>query len=518
MTEKHYDVVVLGRSLGALVAAALLARRDFRVLVIGQGARPPSYAFERHVFRRSAFTLLAASSPVFRRVLAELAQTQAFRRRAQPLDPMLGLVLPAQRMELPPDPELFARELEREMKEAQRPIEDFHAALASLHEAADTAFKRDATWPPGTFWERRETGRLASALPYLRGEGVTELPLDLPPFHPFRAVVRALARFGSDLASELPAFARGRLYGSFLRGTLAFARGQDEIEEILLDRIVAHGGALRLQDRVSQIGLRSGLVANVSVEGDLSPTGATFVVSDQTGAELAELTGGEGISARTQREWSRLERAAGRFVMSIVVRSAGLPQALGREVLLLPSLDERVPPLFLVRLDPARMPEAPPEAALESLLVVELLLPLTKPGPVALGEAREYVLQTLSQSFPFLERHLVVADSPHDGRPVWKWEEGRRVDIDRFHLTGGSARAEPMQPQFTMASPGWLGLAGEPVRGPIPRTFLAGGSVLPALGQEGQLLAAWSAARIITRADRHKERIRKAMWSRVEIG
>ena len=518
MTEKHYDVVVLGRSLGALVAAALLARRDFRVLVIGQGARPPTYRFERHVLRRHAFRLRAASSPVFRRVLSELAQTQAFRRRAQALDPMLSLLLPSQRMELPPDPELFARELEREMKDAQRPIEDFHAMLAKLHEAADAAFDRDATWPPGGFWERRETNRLAASLPYLRGEGVTDLPLDLPASHPFRMVVRTLTRFASDLASELPAFARGRLYGSYLRGSLAFGRGQDELEELLLERIVGHGGVLRLDDRVSRIGLRGGAVANVAVEGDMAPTSATFVVTDQTGAELAELSGGEGISPRTHREWPRMERAAGRFVMSIVVRSAGLPQPLGREALILPSLDERWPPLYLVRLDPARMPEAPPETALESLLVVEMLLPLTKPGPVALGEAREYVLRTLSRVFPFVERHLVAADSPHDGRPAWKWEDGRCVEVDRFLLQGASTRAEPMQPQFAMASPGWMGLGGEPVRGPIPRTFLVGGSVLPALGQEGQILAACSAARIITRSDRHKERIRKAMWSRVEIG
>ena len=40
MTNRHYDAVVLGRSLGSLAAAALLARRDFRVLVIGQGQKP----------------------------------------------------------------------------------------------------------------------------------------------------------------------------------------------------------------------------------------------------------------------------------------------------------------------------------------------------------------------------------------------------------------------------------------------------------------------------------------------
>ena len=65
--QKHYDVVVLGRSLGALAAAALLARRDFTVLLVGQGARPPSYQLGDRPLLRRAFTLLAGSSPVWRR-------------------------------------------------------------------------------------------------------------------------------------------------------------------------------------------------------------------------------------------------------------------------------------------------------------------------------------------------------------------------------------------------------------------------------------------------------------------
>ena len=55
------------------------------------------------------------------------------------------------------------------------------------------------------------------------------------------------------------------------------------------------------------------------------------------------------------------------------------------------------------------------------------------------------------------------------------------------------------------------------MRVPLNRAFLAGATVMPALGQEGQLLAAWSAARIITRTDRGKERMRREMWSKVEL-
>lgn len=459
--------------------------------------------------------MLAGASPVWKRILSELAQTQAVRRRVEALDPMLSLLLPSQRLALSPDAALFAREMDRELPELRRTLDDLHAEVERLDASFDAAFDRDLSLPPGTFWERREAARVASILSNTRGEGPADPFGELPLGHPYRAAVRALGQFGSDLMGDLPPLALARLYGSFTRSPFAFARGAQEIDELLQERIVSHGGVLRLDARISRIILRGSAIDAVQVEGDLDPTGASFIVSDQTGQDLAELA---NLETGLPREWPRIERAAGRFVMSVVVRTKGLPEPLGREILILPTLGEGHPPLHVVRMDPAMQPEARAQAGIESLLVVEMLLPLMRPGPISLGEARGYVLRTLSEQLPFLDRHLVAADSPHDGHPAWKWVDGRRVEVERIHLDGASTRAEPMRPKYTVPSPGWLGLGGEPLRGPLPRTFLTGSSVLPALGQEGQLIAASSVARIITRADRHKARIRKAMWSRVEIG
>jgi hypothetical protein len=47
---------------------------------------------------------------------------------------------------------------------------------------------------------------------------------------------------------------------------------------------------------------------------------------------------------------------------------------------------------------------------------------------------------------------------------------------------------------------------------------VVGPSALPALGQEGEVLAALGAARLITRTDRRKERMRREMWSKIELG
>src|SRR5262249_61526887 len=110
-----------------------------------------------------------ASSPAWKRVLVELAQTQTFRRRAESLDPMVQLFLHDRRVELPPDIKLFEREVEREFPEVRRVIDEHYGELARANAATDAVFERDAVWPPGTFWERRGTGRGAACRPHPRG-------------------------------------------------------------------------------------------------------------------------------------------------------------------------------------------------------------------------------------------------------------------------------------------------------------------------------------------------------------
>ncbi|MBN1918806.1 MAG: phytoene dehydrogenase [Verrucomicrobia bacterium] len=532
MTTRHYDVVVLGRSLGALTAAALLARRDFRVLLLGQGQRPCNYHFEGHLLRRRTFTLLSGTSPAWRRVLHELAQTPRFRRRVEPLDPMFAFMSPGRRVHVPPDMELFVREVDREFPEVRQLVDELYASFAQVNAAADMAFERDCAWPPDSLLERIETGRLAATLPYVRSSSQNDLLGKFPVGHPYRSLVLWPAVFAAHMAvapEQLPPFALARLHGAWTRGIQSLSGGEDELAHFLLERIEAHGGQCRLSGRATSVVVRRGAVAGVLQDGDEEMTSTSALITDLTGELLADLAGGEGITSRARRDWPRLTAAAGRFVVSLVVRRRLLPDPLPQEAFLVGASshrpDPRRPTIHLQRIDATAgdglgIRDAPPRPSTaardEASLVAEALLPVR--GALTLLEAREAVLATLREYLPFINDHLLVVDSPHDGLPLRDLSSGKAHDVDRIHLAESTPGAEPMQWLWKVDPPGWHDLAGEGFRGPIPGTYLVGPTVLPGLGQEGELLAAWSAARAITHRNRARQKIRRQMWTKIETG
>ena len=76
---------------------------------------------------------------------------------------------------------------------------------------------------------------------------------------------------------------------------------------------------------------------------------------------------------------------------------------------------------------------------------------------------------------------------------------------------------EPAEPFFAPSHDGFLGIAAETATTAIPNVFCVGPSVLPGLGTEGEVLAATYVARLITKSDPKREKIRKELWSRMEF-
>ncbi len=505
---KHYDVVVLGGSLGALATAALLARRSWRVLVLGQGYRRSLYGFEGHTLARRLFTFVSYTSPVWSRVIIELAQSQAFRKRVMALDPMFQVLGKRLRLDVPPDAELFGTYVERVFPGSRRIVDELYMELARTNASADAAFERDAVWPPGTFWERRETERIAETLPHLDDGEVPSFLAQFPRDHGYRALVEVPAVFASH-ATNFPSFALARLHGAFTRGLVRLARGEDEVVDFLVDRIRAHGGQVELGEQAVRIAVKAGRVTGVLREGEARAVGANFLVSSLSTRGVVDLAPEFPLPRRVFAGLPELFAREFRFVLSAVVRDEGLAEPLGHEAFLLPD-DARLPRVHLTR-GTGSEPGT-------SLLVAEALFPDGTAVPVV--RARQVVLDMVAGVLPYLEQHLVLVDSPHDGLPLWDYRTGRRLEVERALLRSGGAslEAEPMAARWLVEPFHFHGLGAEPLRTPLGGAFIVGPTVLPALGQEGELLAAWSVARLITRTDRAREKMRRELWSRVEIG
>ncbi len=503
--SKHYDVAVLGGGVGALCAAALLARRSWRVLVLGQGHLPQRYEVFGHDLCRRPFSLLANSSPAFLRVLVELAQSQTWRRHVTACDPMLAVLAPTYRLELPPRPEIFARELDREFPDTRRVIDDLYTELGRTNEIADAAFEKDAVLPPGSFWERRDVARLCASLPHIH-DGADLMP-ELGKDHPYREVVRITAEHASNLAAPLPAFATARLHGAWTRGVSRLTTGEDELGEFFLSRVRAHGGDTKMADRAAAIVQKGGRVRGVRVDGADEVFGVQFVVSGRSGEELTELAEGFSPSRRHVETAPKVVPTAQRFVLSLVVKDIGIPELLPHDSFLVPRERDVLPVVHLQSMA-GRVSET-------TLLVCEAIFPHGK----ELSRAREAVLCTLEQYLPFVAQHVLLCDSPHDGRPLWDLRSGKRVEVERARLRAGGAQseAEPQASLYRVDPPQFMGLGGESIRAALTNGFVTGPTVLPALGQEGEVIAAWSAARVITRTDRRKEKMRRDMWSKVEL-
>ncbi len=519
MTSRHYDVVVLGRSLGALTVAALLARRDFSVLLLGQEQRPPSYRFERFSLKRRTFSLLFGASPVWKRVLHELAQSPTFRRRTRAQEPMFSLCADGRRLHVSSDPERFGLEIDREFSEVRQLVDEFYARLGKANGAIDAAFSRDMVWPPQSVWDKLESARASSALPYVGDDDPGDLLGKFPMEHPYRELATVPAVFATDVdyaLMGLPALALARLHGSWTRGLDALPRGGEELEQFLLERFEAHGGVIETKRRADSIVVRGGRVVGIVEDGGEDTVGTDAIVTCLSGEAVAALAKGEGVTKKARQDWPQLSATAGRFVVSAVVRTEGLPEPLSAETFLLPPEapypDPRRPVVHLQHFESQVLDaDANPN---ESLLVAEAIVPAE--GALTLSEARRAVMNTIDFHFPFLHRHLVVLDSPHDGLPLEDYTTGVRREVDRIHVTESCPRPEFMEHQWSVEPFGYMGLAGEPVSGPVPGTYLVGKTTLPALGQEGELISAWSVAKMLTRKDSVRQRRRRQLWSKIE--
>lgn len=507
-----YDVVLVGTQLAPLLAGALLAKRGFRVLLLSQEERPPTYEVAGGVeLPREPFTFLPAASPIARRVLAELALHQVFRRRATQIDPAFQVCLPHHRFELARAPAHLEREIDREFPEVKRPVEELLARIEQHDRLLDRIVDRELTWPPQTFLERREHARATAEQPFGKQGASLDPLIEFPDDHPFRKVVELPARFADGMDPDHTTGLRlTRLFAAWRSGAAVLEGGYATLRQMLMESIRTHSGEVREGEKVDAVHVRRGTVSGVRIAASGEEIGASWVL---VGSPLSYLLRLVPDRAPFEELFERIGEPVVRYyryTLNLRVAAEGVPAGMSRDVFFV-----RDPARPLSDANALRLQVEPADEAGRRLITVEALLPRRgiEDVPDYTQTVRERVVAALGDLVPFLGDHLELMDSPHDGRGTQDVVGGVELKSPEPWSRG----THTMRPVYGFPVSTGLGVCALPVRSPIKRLLMCNDQVVPGLGLEGLFLAAWSAARVVSKSDRKKEWMRRGRWGKLEL-
>ncbi len=507
-----YDVVLVGTQLSNLVAGALLAKRGFRVLLVAQDELPPTYEPASGLpLPREPFNFLPASSPIARRALSELALHHVFRRRAVQIDPAYQVCLPRHRFELTPERDVLEREIEREFPEVKRTIEELLRGTERNDAFLDRVLDRDLTWPPQTFFERREHARATTDQPFGKSGSAIDPLSELPEQHPFRFAVELPARFADGMDPDYPAGLRTtRFFSAWRRGGAVLDEGFATLRAMLIESIRTHSGEIREPEKVDAVLVKRGTACGVRIAASGEEIGAHWVL---VGSPLATLLRLVPDRAPFEELFERIGEPVVRhyrYTLNLVVAASGVPAGMSRDVFFV-----RDPERPLAEANALHIPANPADAEGRRLLCVEALLPrrAIEDIPEYLSGMRERVIASIGELVPFLGDHLELVDSPHDGREVFDLKNKKRLPAPEPWSRG----PQTMRRVYGFPVTSALGVCALPIRTPIRRLLACNEQVVPGLGLEGLFLAAWSASRVVSRSDRKKDWMRRGRWGKIEL-
>jgi phytoene dehydrogenase-like protein len=506
--RSFYDVILLGMDTSTLVCGSLLAKRGFRVLVLGQQMPTPEYELGPYRLSRAPFTWSAARSPVAQRVMTELGLGPSMRRLSQPLEPAYQVALPGHRLDVPTDDADLERELEREFNEVKRPAREHFRALRERAEATDRLLARELALPPQTFLERRELARAAAGLGLERDGSARDALSELPERHAFRAAARVPTCFAASVEPQaLTPLQLCRLQAGLMFGAAQLVGGAAALHALLADRIRSCSGELRPTEHASEIIVRRSAVQGVKLSGTEEEIGATMVVTSLDLSALQHLLADRRPMLELFERIGEPQARQYRYTLNVVLQPRALPEGMARDVY---CVRDTAKPLIgdnVLHIESARFDR-------HATLCVETLVAAraVEDRDGSLDDTRERLLDALSDLLPFVREHIVALDSPHDGRPPHS-TTGASLPL---HV--GDRRGPQTMPRvYAFPVTSALGLCAMPVRTTVPGLLLCGTQVAPGLGLEGELLAASAAARVVCRADRKQPWLRRRLWPKVEM-
>lgn len=485
MDTNFYDVVVCGGETGGLIAGALLARRGFRVLLLGHERDNPAFDAAGTTLSRAPAMLPPLDDLPAARVFKELDCVALLRRRA--IQGKLGfrVVLPGQQVDLGPDPVTLEREVARAFGASAPAVSGAIERLGALGRLIDPLLASAITLPPRGFWERREVGRFESLLPKTGLDPVAPLGAD----HPFRTVAAAPAASTVALVPhEIGPVAEARAFDLGRRGLTILDGGAAALHELLLARLETFGGDRRSRLQPEAIVLRRGRVAGVRVQPRDETIGCNRLIWAGPSGTLQRALG-EKTQAVKPRDARRLRIAGYRHAVVLLCEPSAIPDSTPARIF---AIGDPSRPLTEDNALAITIGAATPRTPGRIPVWVECVVPphAVESGPGYLGALRARLIHMVGRLFPSLPRNLALVASPYDGLPP------ELAGASTGGALSGTPPAPP--PVFALTAAGPLGILGLAHTTEVKHLYLAGAENLPGLGLEGELVSGWGVARLIS--------------------
>jgi phytoene dehydrogenase-like protein len=473
-----YDVIVLGSQMGGALAAALLAKRNHRVLLIDHDGTGTGYEHGGFVLPYAPSIAPALKTmPAVEEAFTELGLTTNVQRSLRPHVPEMQLILPRHRVDLHTDTTRRRAEMAREFGETAEGLLSAITATASQHEASDAFFKEQPALPPDGFFEAWGLKKKIGQHPGL--ETHPRLSNNTPP----GALLRGLLPFLNYLDEPSSALALTRPLSQALQAPQRFPGGNEGLREMLVRRLSELGG-----DVLTRENAESFVVEEISFDGARF-AGVKLVRSDviyRASCLVAAMDSGALRRLVTDRKRHRglLEHLDASSVKSIlfsvnwVVPVEALPRGMG-ELLLVETDDVELKPL-MIQVHPARTPGGKEDESLRVVCAGAFV-------PASVRDLGEEHMQALAQRI----------DAQLDA--LMPFTQGKRVLRSAPYLDAGGVRGSRLMPHplYTFEAEAFLGVTGLKQRTPAKNILLAGREVLPGLGLEGEFLAGMRAARLV---------------------
>ncbi|MBK6916807.1 MAG: hypothetical protein IPH07_05355 [Deltaproteobacteria bacterium] len=494
-TTNHYDLIVIGSDIAGLVAAALVARRGKRVLVLPHGSAEGVYRLQGRVYGLETAPVVHANTPPCERVFTELGLAQQVRRLATPHDGLAHCVLPHARLDL----EAGERNLEHELSrvwpgdeasaawDLRRRWTDATEAVLEELLASEHALSADG------FWGRRFLARVAAQLPPPSTDECEGVSVD----HELRALAASVVPWLSNLTpAQLGKAAALRLGRLWSVGPEDLPQGDRKLRELLLQRIELHSGEVKRELRVAEILMKRGKIVGVSLLGKRDRYGCDhLIVATDPQTLLDKHMLADAAPRALTQGLAAIAPASYRFVMYLEVAERGITPALGALAVCCPLPDDTphdeayVPDRahgvghIYLRVEPG-LAEDTRRIAITRIMGVD----------EALGDQRERILDELDERgvLPFVRPWIKLCHSPHDGIEA---QDGRGHALDDYGP--GSAMNLPMTPLYFSDGEPLLGVGLLPTESGIRGLHFACRANLPGLGVEGEFAAGSAAAGLV---------------------